>query len=178
MTKQQTIDAISKLSSFDIDNDDALGIAIEVIASFGFVRESDVHSRVVQFLHTCVNRYLWTWESLGCEPPGPRPAMDAVETWLQTGVFTEGFAEFCFPVTPIREGEPVFDCDEPALRDLAGACSRVAYFCKTRKVTDAAMVLENLFWADAEGLQANDEVGLIEWLSTTGLNIAWPESQA
>ncbi|MEW4567439.1 hypothetical protein AB1L88_06185 [Tautonia sp. JC769] len=176
MTKRATIEAIAKLSHFDIDEDDDVAIAHDVIASFGTVRrERDAHGRSVRFLHGCLRRYLWAWEDLGCEPPGPRAAFEAVATWLETGAFTADFAERCLPVTPIRDGQPVEDCDEPALSDLSGASARLAYFCKTRNPMDAAMVLVGLFWADAEGLRADDGAGFCEWLSTEGVRIAWPE---
>ena len=179
MAQQQTIDAITKLSDFDIDNDDDLAIAVGIIASFGSVlRDQDSLKRAVRVLHACLKRYLWTWTSLGCEPPGPQLAHEAVATWLNTGEFVDNFCDFCLPVMPIRDGKPVEDCDEPALSDLSGASSRLAYFCKTRDQMDAAMVLTSLFWADAEGLQADDEMEFTEWLSTEGVRIAWSDEAA
>ncbi len=176
MTKPQTIDAVARLASFDIDNDDVLVLTLEVIQSLGFdPKDFQSIARIVRLLHSCLGRYLWTWESLGCEPPGPRPAFKAVGTWLQTGALVEGFANHCFPVAPIRDGEEVYDCDEPALRDLSNASARLAYFCVTRNAIDAALVLSCLFWADAESLQADDGMGLLDWLSTKGVQLAWPD---
>lgn len=170
------IDAISRLSDFDIDEDDDLALAQDVIGSFGLVRrDPDAHQRSVRFLHACLRRYLWTWESIGCVPPGPLPAFEAVATWLQTGTFVNGFAEICLPITPMRQGAPVEDCDEPALSDLSGAAARLAYYCRTRSSIDAAMVLVNLFWADAEGLQPSDEINFTDWLATVGVRIAWAD---
>ena len=174
MAQQETLDAITKLSDFDVDEDDDFAIALGVIASFGSVRrEPDSLKRSVRFLHACLKRYLRTWGTLGCELPGPQSAYEAVATWLKTGEFIDTFPEVCLPVMPIRDGQPVEDCDEPALSDLSGASSRLAYFCKTRNPMDAAIVLVSLFWADAEGLQAEDEMEFAEWLSTDGVRIAW-----
>lgn len=128
MSRQDTINAVARLSDFDTDEDDDVAIARDVIGSFGVAREDpDAHQRSVRFLHACLNRYLWTWESLGCVPPGPHPASVAVANWLETGTFVNGFAELCLPVIPIRQGIPVEDCDEPALSDLSGASSRLAF---------------------------------------------------
>ena len=44
---------------------------------------------------------------------------------------------------------------------------------ETRNPVDAAMVLASFFWADAEGLQAEDAAEFAEWLSTDGVRIAW-----
>ena len=176
MARQETIDAIGRLSDFDIDEDDDIAIAHGIIASFGITRrEPEAHVRSVRVIHACVTRYLRAWEALGCEAPGPRPACEAVQSWLATGEFADNFADVCLPVTPVRNGRPVEDCDEPALSDLSGACARLAYFCKTRNPIDAAIVLVNLFWADAEGLETEDGIEFIEWLSTDGVGIAWPE---
>ncbi len=107
MSRQDTVDAVARISDFDIDEDDDLTIAQDIIQSFGVVRQdANAHQRSVRFLLACLNRYLWTWESLGCEPPGPIPATEAVESWLQTGTFANDFAKFCLPVTPIRQGAP------------------------------------------------------------------------
>jgi hypothetical protein len=176
MSRQDTMNAVARMSDFDIDEDDDVAIAQDVVRSFGVVRKDPAaHRRSVRFLHACLNRYLWTWESLGCVPPGPRPASVAVANWLATGTFVTGFAELCLPVTPIRQGAPVEDCDEPALSDLSAASSRLAYYCKTRSCIDAALVLVSLFWADAEGLQPDDETEFADWLSTVGIGVAWPE---
>lgn len=176
MSRQNTLEAITRLSDFDIDEDDDLAIAQDVIHSFGLIlQDPDAHRRSVRFLHALLERYLWTWASLGCESPGPTVASHAVQQWLSTGDFTENFSEHCLPVAPIRDGIPVEDCDEPALRDLASASARLAYFCKTRNSVDAAIVLMNLFWADAEGMEPKDETEFVEWLSTSGVAVAWPE---
>lgn len=176
MSRQQATKAIRKLSEFNIDEDDEFAIAQEIVASFGNVgRDADAHIRLVRVLHACLSRYVWTWESLGCELPGPLPACEAIQSWLTTGTFIENFAEVCIPVTPIRDGHSVQDCDEPALSDLSNGSARLAYYCKTRNPYDAAIVLVNLFWADAESLQADDGVERVEWLMTTGVHIAWPD---
>lgn len=176
MTREETVASVSRLNDFDIDEDDDLAIASQVIASFEEIRrDQNAHQRAVRFLHSCLKRYLWTWESLGCDAPGPDSAADAVEHWLGTGEFIDGFEKLCFPVTPRRNGETVEDCDEPALSDLSSASSRLLYFCVTRNATDAAMVVLSLFWADAEGLEADDGEGLCDWLASEGVSIAWDQ---
>lgn len=176
MSRQDTIAAIKRFSELDIDEDDDVALAHEVISTFEDIRNDSIaHNRAVRFLSACLSRYLWTWESLGCETPGPVTAADAVTHWLRTGQFVDGFAALCLPVVPIRNGTPVEDCDEPALRDLSGASSRLAYFCATRTATDAALVLVNLFWADAEGLESNDGEDFSTWLATTGVAIGWDD---
>ena len=132
MSRQETLETISRFSQFDIDEDDDIEIALSVIASFGNVRrDSDSHLRSVRVLHACLLRYLWTWVGLGCEPPGPATACETVTTWLSTGEFND-MADTCFPVTPMRDGHPVEDCNEPALNDLSGACARLVYYCKRK----------------------------------------------
>ena len=176
MSREDTIAAIERFADFDIDADDAFVMAREVVASFeGIRRDRSAHHRAVRFLSACVKRYVWTWKSLGCESDAPSNCVGAVQHWLDSGEFIEGFADLCLPVTPIRDGEPVEDCDEPALSDLSSASSRLAYFCVTRSTTDAAAILVNLFWADAEGLQPQDGESFFDWLASTSVAIAWPE---
>lgn len=176
MSRQETIAALARFKDFDINEDDDLEIAHQVIASFGIVRrEAEAHRRAVRFLHACLSPYLWTWEALNCDPPGPASAAAAVADWLQTHEFHDTFAELCVPVAPVCNGQPVQDCDEPALTDLAGAAARLAYFCLTRHPTDAALVLISLFWADAEGLQSSDNVPFADWVTSTALAAAWPD---
>ena len=174
MSRGDTIAAIERFADFDIDEDDDFAIAREVVASFEDIRRDPAaHQRAVRFLCACVKRYVWTWKSLGCESDSPVASVDAVQHWLDSGEFMDGFERLCLPVAPVRNGEPVVDCDEPALSDLSNASSRLAYFCVTRSSTDAAAILVSLFWADAEGLQPQDGEGFFDWLIATGVPIAW-----
>ncbi len=158
----------------DLESGDELREAIQLVLSFGVAKsDPEAARRYVRFLLPTVKRFVWTWHALGCEPPGPAPAMAAIAQWLTNGLHTQQLADACIPCIPIRDGEAVYDCDEPALSALASAASRLAYFCYTKSVHDAAMVLNEIYWAAMENLQPDDAISFEDWLVNHAPRLAW-----
>ncbi len=177
MLPEHILHTTAKVKEFlnrDLESGDELREGIHLFLSFGVARtDPEAALRYLRFLLPTVKRFVWTWNALGCEPPGPVPAIAAIAQWLANGRYTQQLADACIPCIPIRDGVAVCDCDEPALSALASSTSRLAYFCYTKSVHDAALVLNEVYWAAMENLQPDDAIEFEDWLVNHAPLLAW-----
>jgi hypothetical protein len=177
MLPNHIIPTTAKVREFlnrDLESGNEFREAIDLFLTLGIPKiDPEAEKRYVRFLLPAVKRFVWTWEALGCDPPGPTPAIAAIAQWLETGEYSKLLTDACIPCAPIRDGIAVQDCDEPALSALASATSRLAYFCHTRSIYDAAMVLNEVYWAAMENLQSDDSIAFEDWLVNHAPKLAW-----
>jgi hypothetical protein len=155
----------------DPDTDD---LALRLIEAFGIVRVGDqAHRRAAWLCALASRKVLYGWAALECEGDAPARAVEAVASWIQTGVSPRDWRPACEPAPAVRDDRVIVHCDACRAGPIAAAAAHTARFASSADPSDAAEVLFQVWCAIDEGVHWPGAMPFEEWLVTVALPAAY-----